>query len=472
MQLLEIYNPAIDAHIKFQSLEPEDVDEFLDSHRYSDKDEFARSVIERVVYNLRTDIIKALRKLDKVEARVIMESIYNGCIMLNPGLDVDAWMKISASSLATKPPPSKGATKAITSSTKKSTTKKQTTAKKRKRITRAKFRGLEPYLKDRVIGQNDAVESVVSALKRSIVGLSDDERPLGVFLFAGASGIGKTHLAKELHSYLFGDTQIVRIDCGEYQHKHENQKLIGSPPGYVAHEEGGQLTEKIKKNPNTVLLLDEVEKAHPDMWDTFLRVFDEGIITDAQGEEVDFRNTIIIMTTNLGNKESVDSMVGGGIGFGQKIDHDIKSAELPSRSSIIKYTDKAIRKKFRPEFLNRIDKTVVFNHLLHDDMILIAELEMDRIVSKLKKKGISLTYETSVTEKMLEQGVNPIEGARGLSKVRREYIEDTISDALLSESRWPRGTAISLFIDEDQYQVDIRRPKKKRANKTGDADDA
>lgn len=473
MQLLDVYHPAIDVNVSYQVLDSNDVDDFIEAHRYSDIDEYAKAVIERVVYNLRTEVVRALRSIDKTEAKTVMKSIYNGCIMLNPTLDIDAWMKLSSSSTSIDEPKTN---KKITN-TKKAimAPKKQDNAEsekkpEKKKISRAKFKGLAPFLKEKVIGQDEAVNTIVSALKRSIVGLSDDERPLGVFLFAGASGIGKTHLAKELHSYVFGDdSEFVRLDCGEYQHKHENQKLTGSPPGYVAYEEGGQLTEKIKKNPQTVLLLDEVEKAHPDVWDTFLRVFDEGMITDSHGEEVSFRDTIIIMTTNLGNQDSVDSLVTNGLGFGRQVDIDFRDAEMPERDQVVKYTDKAIRKSFRPEFLNRIDKIVVFNHLSKEAMVSIADLEMDKITSKLKKKGITLNYEASVAEKMIDDGVNPVEGVRGLSKIRREYIEDVISDALLSESRWPRGTVISLYVDEDEYKADIRRPKKKTKKQETDS---
>lgn len=473
MQLLEVYTPGIDVYVRYKVLDPLDVEAFVDAHKTEDRDVYKRDVMELVVYNLRTDVLDSLRSIDKDKARLCLDSIYNGCVMLNPGLDVDSWLRISvtnADSVVAPPvsPPKEPPAKQTTA--KKTETQTKPKPRKSRRITRAKFRGLEPHLKDRIVGQDEAIEAVTSALKRSIIGLSDDERPLGTFLFAGASGIGKTHLAKELHSYLYGtDYDLVRIDCGEYQHKHENQKLLGAPPGYVGYDEGGQLTSKIKAHPYTVVLLDEVEKAHPDLWNTFLRIFDEGMVTDGSGEEVSFRNTIIIMTTNLGNKEVVSDSINVGIGFGKNIHVDIKNSVLPPRDQVIKYAEKAIRKSFRPEFLNRIDKTIVFNHLSNSNMNAIARLELDRLAAKLKKKGMTLDYGDEVLERMVEEGVNPVEGVRGLSKVRRDHIEDRVADKLMASSRWPRGTAVTIYLDGTDFDVAVKRPVKKKAQEKKNA---
>ena len=231
-----------------------------------------------------------------------------------------------------------------------------------KKISRQKFLGLQQYLDSNVIGQTEAVSSVVSALKRSQVGLNDKNRPLGIFLFAGSSGVGKTHLANTLHKYLFSeDYPMVRIDCGEFQHKHENQKLIGSPPGYVGHDEGGQLVNLVKKYPHTVVLLDEVEKAHADMWNTFLRVFEDGVLTDGKGEEVSFLNTVIIMTTNLGNDKTVDYLLSGGTGFNKSTNSKSGTTQMPAKEMVEKNTIDAIRKHFRPEFINFGLKVPEFN---------------------------------------------------------------------------------------------------------------
>lgn len=471
MRLLEVLNPDIDTFIRYKILNPQDVDIFTNAHKDISKDEYAKAVLETVVFNLKTDISDILRQMEKEDARRILRNIYNGCVMLNPGLDVDAWLSMagtenteineptSTSGKEYPPPPP------VPDDSKKPKRK----APYRK-VTKAKFLGLESHLKNSIIGQDEAIETMIGTLKRSVTGLGDEDRPMGVFLFAGASGVGKTHLAKTLHQYLYGDEfDIVRIDCGEYQHKHENQKLIGSPPGYIGHDEGGYLTNQMKKNPQTVVLLDEVEKAHPDLWNTFLRVFDEGFLTDSSGNTHTFKDAIIIMTTNLGNREAIDSMMSASTGFGGNLTLDIRDSVAPPREVIERHTVKQIQKNFKPEFLNRIDKIVVFNHLTTDDLIKIADIELALVEAKLRRRGMRLTYADFVCEQMIREGVNTIEGARGLSKVRREIIEDKISDALLQQSRWPRGTVVTINWDKD-IDISIKKPPRKKKTKEVSSD--
>jgi ATP-dependent Clp protease ATP-binding subunit ClpC len=340
-------------------------------------------------------------------------------------------------------------------------TGKKTVTKKPKPISRQKFLGLENYLKTSIIGQDPAIDAIVSSLKRSQVGLGDEDRPLGVLLFAGSSGVGKTHLANSLHKYLFGNEHpMVRIDCGEFQHKHENQKLIGSPPGYIGHDEGGQLVNLVKQNPSTVVLLDEVEKAHPDLWNTFLRVFDDGVLTDAKGEIVNFKNTIIIMTTNLGNDKTSDHLLSSGTGFNRDIAYKLGTKSVPNRSIIERNTNDAIKKHFKPEFLNRIDKVVIFNFLSEIDCQKIARIEMSIVIDKLSKKGYQVEYTDEVIEALIEKGIDSIKGARGLSQVRREGIENSIADTLIS-SAIPKGTTFHIGFEEGSFKFKIEKPQKK-----------
>ena len=330
---------------------------------------------------------------------------------------------------------------------------------KPKKITKEKFLGLENYLKQNIIGQDESIHSIISALKRSQVGLNDDNRPLGVFLFAGASGVGKTHLANTLHKYLFGsENSMVRIDCGEFQHKHENQKLIGSPPGYIGHEDGGQLINLVKKYPNTVVLLDEVEKAHQDLWNTFLRVFDDGMLTDNKGKQVSFRNTVIIMTTNLGNDKTADNLLKTTAGFTGRVDVSFKTKETPNRSIVEKNTFEAIRKHFKPEFINRMDKIVIFNHLDKKDLLQIAELEMSIVKSKLLSKGFSVIYTDNVLDAMLDMGVDSVKGARGLAQIRRELIEDELADLILNNTI-PRGSIFHIDYNEE-FVIKLKKASK------------
>ena len=450
IQLLEVWYPGIDIYVKYKVLDPLDVELFATDHQDLPPEDYIRKVLELCVFNLKTDVTQALKKLDRDVARAFIDNVYNGCMMLNPGFDVEAWLKLASREEQVGEGADKSAGKVAKAAPKKTT--------KARKITKPRFLGLETHLKSKIIGQDQAIEEVCSALKRQVAGLGDENRPLGVFLFAGASGVGKTALAKELHNYLFGENDIVRIDCGEYQHKHENQKLLGAPPGYLGHENGGHLTNQVSDRPNTVVLLDEVEKAHNDVWDTFLRVFDDGYITDSAGNQVSFRNAIIIMTTNLGNAETVDMMINGGLGFARKTDSD---PEIPRRELVENYAKRAIRKVFRPEFLNRIDKTVIFNHLTNDNLVEIARLECEAIEEKLARRGMLLNYGDDVLDAMIAEGVNPVEGARGLQRIRREKIENAISDRLLASQRWPRGTVITLsWSEENGYEVEAKRPKR------------
>ena len=315
-----------------------------------------------------------------------------------------------------------------------------------RQISKQKYLGLKNHLSSNIIGQDAAIESVVSSLKRSQAGLSDNDRPLGVFLFAGSSGVGKTHLANVLHKYLFGnDYPMVRIDCGEYQHKHENQKLIGSPPGYVGHDEGGQLVNTIRQFPSSVVLLDEVEKAHPDLWNTFLRVFDDGVLTDSKGEVVDFRNAIIIMTTNLGNDKTSDHLLAGGTGFNRDVNYKTGTKKIPERSILERNTNDGIKKHFKPEFLNRIDDVIVFNSLEKHDIDKIIEIELKKLYARVADLGYTLNLSDKAKAYIAEKGFDKQFGARPLKRAIQKYIEDPLAEEILNFSVKEGDTLIGDF---------------------------
>jgi len=447
MRVYEIFIPELGTYIKFKSLLPEDIKAFVDEASNLDEDEFKRLVLESLVYNLKTDILELIRKMSPAGQKDALYALYNGCVMLNPGIDPDLWVRVAYTTYGIDMLP-------IQASNSPNVDGKEKQDVRRKRISKVKFNNLQNYLESKIIGQNEAIKVLCNTLKRSQVGLSDDHRPLGVFLFAGSSGVGKTHLAKELHSYLFGDGyEMVRVDCGEYQHKHDNQKLIGSPPGYVGHEDGGQLTNQIFENSNTVVLLDEVEKAHPDIFNTFLRIFDEGMVTDSRGRVVSFRNAIVIMTTNLGNDKVVASLLDRGVGFNSRLDPVRNIKTLPERTQVERFALDEIRKMFKPEFLNRIDQTIIFNHLKHDDFAKIAELELQLLDHKLTKKGIIFNWDDSVVEALIEEGVDAISGARGISQVRRDKIETVIADEILSQKTVTKGTVFNLFHIDGEFTV-------------------
>jgi ATP-dependent Clp protease ATP-binding subunit ClpA len=262
-------------------------------------------------------------------------------------------------------------------------------------------------------------------------------------------------------NFINGDAyDLVRIDCGEFQHKHENAKIIGAPPGYVGYDDGGQLTTAVAKHPHTVVLLDEVEKAHSDLWHTFLRVFDEGVLTDGTGDKVSFKDTIIIMTTNLGNREVVEDMIGDTIGFGSM--NFIANTARRERIAM-----KALRKSFAPELLNRIDKVVVFNHLTEANFGDIAALELLTVGMKLAKKGFSLAPEPAVIAYMASQCTDSVENARKLSQIRRDEIENLLADEILDHSH-PRGTVFQLSRRDGLFQVTVPKQLEKPATMTNE----
>lgn len=472
MQIYQIFIPELHSNVKFKVLPAQEAEEFLSRHKTSDKN-MRKHILQHIVYNLNTDVAASLNMMSRGAAERALEAIYAGCIMLNPSLDVDYWINIAYMTAPLDPSASddtvnldqvKAFIKAAHSNN-LSKKKKPGDLPKSKKLSKDKFLGLEYFLKSNVIGQDEAIEEIVSTLFRSQADLNDPTRPLGVFLFAGSSGVGKTHLANMLHKYMYGDeAQMVRMDCGEFQHKHENQKLLGSPPGYVGHDEGGQLTNQIKKNPYTVVLIDEVEKAHQDIWNTFLRIFDEGIVTDAKGDTVDFRNAIIIMTTNLGNDKIVDSLISTSAGFNQRVDFNRNTSKIPSRSIVEKSTNEAINKYFRPEFINRIDKTVVFNHLTKDSCQKIAQLEMSVIADKLSKKGISLQYTDNAIDALIDKGIDTVKGARAISQVRRDVLETPMAK-LIVNTHIPKGTIFRIDYLNDSFIFDITKPVKKTRQK-------
>jgi ATP-dependent Clp protease ATP-binding subunit ClpC len=287
-----------------------------------------------------------------------------------------------------------------------------------------KLLGMGEQLKGRVIGQNIPIEKLTKAIQRTRVGLKDPKKPIGSFIFLGPTGVGKTELAKVLATYLFDkDDALVRIDMSEYMEKFSVSRLIGAPPGYVGYEEGGQLTEKIRRKPYSVVLLDEIEKAHPDVFNILLQVLDDGILTDGLGRRVDFRNTIIIMTSNIGVRDLKD--FGSGIGFATK-------AKSENQDELMKSTiQNALRKAFSPEFLNRLDDVIVFNSLQREDIHRIIDISLAKLFNRVTNLG----YKVELTEKakdfLSEKGYDQQYGARPLNRAIQKYLEDPVAEEIL-----------------------------------------
>jgi ATP-dependent Clp protease ATP-binding subunit ClpC len=281
---------------------------------------------------------------------------------------------------------------------------------------------MESELHKRVIGQEQAIKAVSQAIRRTRAGLKDPKRPGGSFIFAGPSGVGKTELAKTLAEFLFGDEDaLIHLDMSEYMEKHTVSRLVGSPPGYVGYEEGGQLTEKVRRKPFSVVLFDEVEKAHPDVFNTLLQILEDGRLTDSQGRVVDFKNTVLIMTSNLGTR---DISKGPGIGF------STGNAGIDYERMKNKVTDE-LKQHFRPEFLNRIDDVIVFHQLSRDEIIEIVDLMLARVDVQLKNKDMGLELTPSAKSLLAKKGYDQSLGARPLRRTIQREIEDTLSERIL-----------------------------------------
>ncbi|MCK0132132.1 ATP-dependent Clp protease ATP-binding subunit [Flavobacteriaceae bacterium F08102] len=323
----------------------------------------------------------------------------------------------------------------------------------------ARLADLHNLIKGKVIGQDEAVNKVVKAIQRNRVGLKDPNKPIGSFIFLGQTGVGKTQLAKVLAKELF-DSQdaLVRIDMSEYMEKFAISRLIGAPPGYVGYEEGGQLTEKIRRKPYAVVLLDEIEKAHPDVFNMLLQILDDGYITDSLGRKIDFRHTIIIMTSNIGSRQLKD--FGAGVGFGTAAKKE--QADAHAKGVI----ENALKKSFAPEFLNRIDDVIVFNALEKKDIHAIIDIELAKLLKRIDGLGYTLTLSDKAKDYIADKGFDRQYGARPLKRAIQKYIEDALAEEIVN-SKLKENDSIFMDLDEekDELTIKIKKSKKSVENK-------
>jgi len=315
-------------------------------------------------------------------------------------------------------------------------------------------------LKGKIIGQEEAIQKIVKAIQRNRAGLKDPNRPIGSFIFLGPTGVGKTHLAKILAKYLFDTTDaLIRIDMSEYMEKFSVSRLVGAPPGYIGYEEGGQLTEKVRRRPYSVVLLDEIEKAHPDVFNLMLQVMDEGRLTDSLGRKVDFKNTIIIMTSNIGSRELKD--FGRGVGFNPPSKNNASSH---SRGII----EKALKKAFSPEFLNRIDDVIIFNNLSEKDIHKIIDIELTGLYERINALGYQFILSDEAKNFIASKGYDVQYGARPLKRAIQKYLEDEMAEVIIQASV-SEGDAIEVDFDKENEKIITRivsNPKKKSIAKT------
>jgi len=321
-----------------------------------------------------------------------------------------------------------------------------------------KLAELPQLIKGKVIGQDEAVNKVVKAIQRNRAGLKDPNKPIGSFIFLGQTGVGKTQLAKVLARELFdSETALVRIDMSEYMEKFSVSRLVGAPPGYVGYEEGGQLTEKIRRKPYAVILLDEIEKAHPDVFNMLLQVLDDGYLTDSLGRKIDFRNTIIIMTSNIGARKLKD--FGQGVGFGTAA----KTSQADDNSKSI--IENALKKAFAPEFLNRVDDVMVFNALERADIHKIIDIELSKLYARITSLGYSLTLTQSAKEYIADKGFDKEYGARPLNRAIQKYIEDALAEEIIS-SNLVEGDSILMDLDKKTVALTIKIQKQKKTTES------
>ena len=306
-----------------------------------------------------------------------------------------------------------------------------------------KLRNLEKSLHERVVGQNEAVEAVSKAIRRGRVGLKDPNRPIGSFLFLGPTGVGKTELSKALAESLFGnEDSMIRIDMSEYMEGHSVSKLIGSPPGYVGFEEGGQLTEKIRRNPYSVILFDEIEKAHPDVMNMLLQILDDGRLTDSNGRTVNFKNTVIIMTSNIGARLITDKKT---LGFTSKEENKEEKKEY---EDIKKDVLAELKKEFKPEFINRIDEIIVFHKLQKEEMRQIVDIMLKQVVKRMEVQNIKMKIDDAVKDKIIEKGTDANYGARPLKRTIQNLLEDKIAEAIL-DGKISKDKDVKISLNKD-----------------------
>ena len=312
---------------------------------------------------------------------------------------------------------------------------------------------MEERLEEKVIGQSEAINLVSKAVRRARAGMKDPKRPTGIFQFLGPTGVGKTYLVKKLAEFLFGsEDSMIRIDMSEFMERHSVARLVGAPPGYVGYDDGGQLTELVRRKSYCVILLDEIEKAHPEVFNILLQIFDDGHLTDSKGRKVNFRNTIIVMTSNIGSDLIRQDR---SIGFSARNESDSKSEEKHNRMRDNVMDE--VKRFFRPEFLNRIDGSVVFHQLSREHMTTIVGLMLNEVVSSLIEKGIDLEVSDDAKDWLCDKGFDPVFGARPLRRVIQDNLEDKLSDAILAGELGPADTAV-VEVEEDDIVVKTRSP--------------
>jgi ATP-dependent Clp protease ATP-binding subunit ClpC len=434
------YCEIIDEFIKVRVFTDEEARRILRSDSLANKKSYMRFVVHHCIVNFEERIAPRIAKItDPQQVEIVEEFLYHLCVEVNPFLEIhNVTLPIAegSSSAHAAPAPATATT--------------QIKAAQALQNTRL-ISHLDTLLRRRVIGQDEAIKIITRSIQKAAVGLRDPRRPIGAFLFIGQTGVGKTELAKALSECLYRDPyRLVRVDCSEYSLPHEYAKLIGAPPGYVGHAEGGYLTEKVKELGSCIVLFDEIEKAHTKMHNILLQLLDEATVTDSRGSRVSFRDTVVILTSNLGIEEL--EALQGRVGF-----RPDARPEVTRPDQIREATMRALKENFRPEFLNRIDETILFNTLGFEDCVAIVGKMLHELSLYVQKTGIRLVFNRRVKEFLAREGYNRDFGARELRRTIAKRVESPLTEKIL-DGGVARGATVRLDVHRGEVVILQKRP--------------
>jgi len=430
---------SLDRFVAIRAFSPEQKQQLFKKMKITDKKSYKRLIINATVVNYLDEIAPLVFGNNEYPllGEIIEQELYNLCVKVNPSLDIkEVTIQVEENSQGAIP--MLGSEASVEAKTRQQ-----------------RFMEIEAHLKKRIIGQDEAVTVVSQAVRKAKVGLKNPKRPVGSFIFVGQTGVGKTELAKALCEFLTGnESDLIRVDCSEYAMSHEYAKLIGAPPGYIGHNEGGYLTESVKNKPQTVVIFDEVEKAHEKVHNLLLQLLDEGILTDSKGETVSFRENCIIMTTNIGVSEISAEESRPGFRISGKAEENKEKLEELTHEQKVKITRKTLEKKFPPEFLNRIDEIVVFRALTKEDNLKILEILLAEVVERVKNLGMSLTFTDELKNFLVDVGTDLKYGARPLRRAIHKYIENPLAEIILKGETLKKGDVITAVKAKDKNGED------------------
>lgn len=410
---------SLDRFVAIRSFTPEQKQQLFKNIKITDKKSYKRLIINASVVNYLDEIAPLVFGNNEYPllGEIIEQELYNLCVKVNPSLDIkEVTIQIDEQAVTGGAIPILGS---------------EAEAEKE---TQKRYMEIENHLKKRIVGQDESVTAVAQAIRKARVGLKNPKKPVGSFIFVGQTGVGKTELAKALCEFMTGsENDLVRIDCSEFAMSHEYAKLIGAPPGYIGHNEGGYLTESVKNKPNGVVVFDEVEKAHEKVHNLLLQLLDEGVLTDSKGETVSFRESVIILTTNVGVSDitSEESKPGFRV-EGAADNSDTGKLDELSHEKKVKITRKSLEKKFPPEFLNRIDEVIVFRALDKDDNLQILNILLEEVSERVEGLNMRLNFTEELTNFLVDKGTDLRYGARPLRRTIHRYIENPLAESILT----------------------------------------